>query len=442
MSLKFYTTPSAGRPWRPPVMEEDCRRYRNRSKRTDKWIPPRLAFEEVVRNNTASPCSLNDFMDFLVYVEQDAEPLQFFLWYCGYIHSWTTELTPEERALAPRWDPDRGRKLAPRETRARNSSKVSSILEMLDEENYRRISKSDSNRHTRNASSATKFPHPTMSVIEEDDEEDEEDFQDPSATPASQPFRADIDAIVNHYITLDGPRRLNLTKDDRNAVLAATAATTHPSALLLAFEKTEALLRGKLHPEFVRSSMANANRVTTRLLRLLGCLLLALGLALDVVLILSPVSRYYRLLSTPLLFAGLAVLVAALDGVSLSLYLARRRHIRPWEVADDPEAGTGAEKHQRRNATPKSVAGAVDPLRKQSLQTLGPANVFSGEEWVAAYERRRLWRLAFERTNVSQNRHLRILQHGVVAGAVLWATLTTVGLGVGSVFIPSSHIMF
>ncbi|KAK1990793.1 hypothetical protein LX36DRAFT_663900 [Colletotrichum falcatum] len=441
MSLKFYTTPSAGRPWRPPVMEEDCRHYRHRAKRTDKWIPPQLAFEEVIRNNTASPCSLNDFMDFLVYVEQDAEPLQFFLWYCGYINSWTTQLTSEQRALAPRWDPDRSRTLAPGERRANNSSKLSSILDMLDEENDRRVNRMGGSRHKRNASVAPKFLYPTMSVIKEEKDEEGREAADFEAAPSSQPFRADMDAITNHYITLDAPRRLNLTKDDRNAVLAATAITTHPSALLLAFEKAEAILRGKLHPDFIRYSMANANRATTRLLRLLGCLLLVLGLALDVVLVLSPVSRYYRLLSTPLLFAGLAILVAALDGVSLSLYLLRRRQIRPWEVPDDIEAGTGAEKHHRRKATPESVAGAVDPLRKPSLQTLGPANVFSGEDWVAAYERRRFWRLLFERKSGSQNEHLRILQHGVVAGAVLWATLTTAGLGVGSVFIPS-HNMF
>ncbi|KAK1970510.1 hypothetical protein LY78DRAFT_627968 [Colletotrichum sublineola] len=442
MSLKFYTTPSAGRPWRPPVMEEDCRRYRHRAKRTDKWIPSQLAFEEVIRNNTASPCSLNDFMDFLVYVEQDAEPLQFFLWYCGYIHSWTTGLTPEERVLAPRWDPDRGRTPRPQERRANNSSKVSSILDMLDEESDRRVSKAGNSRHKRNnASLAAKFPHPTMAVIEEERDEEDREATDFQAEPASQPFRADINAITNHYIVLDSPRRLNLTKDDRNAVLAATATTTHPSALLLAFEKAEAILRGKLHPDFIRYSMANANRATTRLLRFLGFLLLFLGLAADAVLVLSPVSRYYRLLSMPLLFAGFAILVAALDGVSLSLYLARKRQIRPWEAPDDLEAGTGAEKHHRRKATPESVAGAVDPLRKQSLQTLGPANVFSGEDWVDAYERRRWWQLVFERKSGSQNQHLRILQHGVVLGAVLWATLTTAGIGVGSIFIPS-HNMF
>ncbi|OLN91977.1 hypothetical protein CCHL11_01448 [Colletotrichum chlorophyti] len=431
MSLKFYKRPGAGRPWRPPIMEEDCRRYRRRAKRTDGWIPPRLSLEEIARNNTASPCSLNDFMDYLVYVEQDAEPLQFFLWYCDYVQSWM-KLAPEQRALSPRWDPDRGRKLSPRERRAKNSSKVSNILEMLDEESEN-ANGAASGDLQRAASTST-----TSSETESARTEADANMTEQASTQA-QPFRADMTAITNHYITTNAPRRLNLTKDDRNAVLAATSCTTHPSALLPAFEKAEALLRGKLHPNFVRHSMANANRAATHLLRFLGLLLIILGLGLDAALILSSFSRYYRLLSTPLLFAGLAVLVAALDGVSIPLHLARRRHVRPWAVPD-LESGTGAHKRHRRAATFASVAGAVDPLRKPSLQTLGPENVFSAEDWVIAYERRWLWSCVFERSGPSVNGHLRILQDGVVAGALLWAALATAGVGAGSVFIPSYNM--
>ncbi|WYZ36628.1 hypothetical protein EsH8_II_000134 [Colletotrichum jinshuiense] len=437
MSLKFYRIPGAGRPWRPPVMDEDCRRYRRRAKRTSKWIPPRLALEEIIRNNTASPCSLNDFMDYLVHVEQDAEPLQFFMWYCSYVQSWTT-LTPEQRALAPRWDPDRGRKLSPKERRAKNSSKVSNILEMLDEEcDHINGAAGD---HGRNTSSSGDFSHSRGTfALETLEEEDGDSMTEQAPMAAQQPFRDDITAITNHYITPSAPRRLNLTKDNRNAVLAATSCTTHPSALLPAFEKAEAVLRGKLHPNFIRHCMANANRAATHLLRILGLVLVVLSLGLDAALVLSSFSRYYRLVSTPLLFLGLAILVAALDGVSLSLHFAHRRHLRPWEVPD-LEAGTGADKRHRRAATSESVAGAVDPLRKLTLQTLGPGNVFAGEEWVATYERRWLWRRVFERSRESRNKHLRVLQDGVVLGAVLWAALTTIGIGVGSIFIPAYNM--
>ncbi|KAF9877658.1 hypothetical protein CkaCkLH20_04793 [Colletotrichum karsti] len=417
MSLRFYKTPGAERPWRPPVMDEDCRRYRRRTKRSNKWIPPRLAFEEIIRNNTASPCSLNDFMDYLVYVEQDAEPLQFFLWYCGYVQTWTS-LSPEERALAPSWDPDRGKKLTSKQRRAKNSSKVSNILEILDEESNH-TNTAASGKHSRAESAATNFSRPGATYARGSEKEVEVTVSEPSMA-SSQPFRSDITTIVNHYINPNAPRRLNLTKDDRNAVLTAAASTTHPSALLPAFEKAEALLRGKLHPNFIRHNISNTNPIATQLLRFLGLILFVLGIGLDIALILSSVSRYYRLLSAPLIFSGLAILVAALDGVSLSLHLTHRRHVRPWEVPD-LESGTGADKRHRRAATSESVSGAVDPLRKPTLQTLGPENVFLNEEWVATYESRSLWRRVFERSIVSRNKYLRILQDGVVAGAALWA---------------------
>lgn len=222
-------------------------------------------------------------------------------------------------------------------------------------------------------------------------------------------------------------------------MLTATASTTHPSALLPAFEKAEALLRGKLHPNFIRHNISNTNPMATHLLRGVGFFLFILGLGLDIAFILSSISRYYRLLSAPLIFSGLAVLVAALDGVSLSLHLSHRRHVRPWEVPD-LESGTGADKRHRRAATSESVSGAVDPLRKPTLQTFGPENVFLNEEWVATYEQRSLFRKVFERSIVSKNKHLRILQDGVVAGAALWAGLAIVALGVGSVFIPSYNL--
>jgi hypothetical protein len=52
MSLKFYRKPVVDRPWRPPVMDEDCGRYIQMAAKTKKWLPPSLHFEQLVRNTT------------------------------------------------------------------------------------------------------------------------------------------------------------------------------------------------------------------------------------------------------------------------------------------------------------------------------------------------------------------------------------------------------
>jgi hypothetical protein len=41
-------------------------------------------------------------MDYLVYVEYNAECLQFFLWYCDYVNRWS-QLPCEARDLSPMW---------------------------------------------------------------------------------------------------------------------------------------------------------------------------------------------------------------------------------------------------------------------------------------------------------------------------------------------------
>lgn len=46
-----------------------------------------------------------EFMDFLVYIEHDAENLQFYLWYKDYVKRFF-QLPESEQALAPEWTPE------------------------------------------------------------------------------------------------------------------------------------------------------------------------------------------------------------------------------------------------------------------------------------------------------------------------------------------------
>lgn len=125
-------------------------------------IPTGLSFDELVKNQTlsvsylgelpksltyscilcllttnAQPFSLNDYMDYLFYVEQSAEPLQFFLWYCDYIQRWSN-LLPRQKALSPIWDPENGAEPRSRyityshkRARSEKMNKIISIMEMM-----------------------------------------------------------------------------------------------------------------------------------------------------------------------------------------------------------------------------------------------------------------------------------------------------------------------
>ena len=44
-------------------------------------------------------------MDYLIYVERNAENLQFYLWYIDYVRRWN-ELPAKDQALSPKWQPE------------------------------------------------------------------------------------------------------------------------------------------------------------------------------------------------------------------------------------------------------------------------------------------------------------------------------------------------
>lgn len=80
------------------------------------------------------PCSLVDFMDYLVYVEGNAEYLQFFWWYCDYIRRWT-KLSPRKKARSPKWDPDSRKVASPTTSRTgspRETNKLEEIMNLID----------------------------------------------------------------------------------------------------------------------------------------------------------------------------------------------------------------------------------------------------------------------------------------------------------------------
>jgi hypothetical protein len=52
--------------------------------------------------NNSQPATLDDFMDYLVYIAHDAETLQFYLWLQDYKKRYAT-LRKEEQALSPEW---------------------------------------------------------------------------------------------------------------------------------------------------------------------------------------------------------------------------------------------------------------------------------------------------------------------------------------------------
>ena len=204
----------------------------------------------------------------------------------------------------------------------------------------------------------------------------------------------------------------------------------------------DSVLRGRLHPNFIQWSISNANRPLIILLRVLSGLLFFLGVAMETLFVLSSWSNIWRISCFPLFFGAFAVMIASASGLSLFLHVASKRQLRPWEQASDLEEGRmkmSSEKNTKyldQEILRDMRMGAVDPLRKASLQTFGAKNEFADEEWVAAYEKKWLLRRILDVSVGAHSKYIKVLQDSIVASAVLWGGLIATVFCAGCYFIP------
>lgn len=399
-------------------------------------------------------------MDYLMYVEYNAECLQFLLWYCGFVERWS-KLPKKEKDLAPMWRDSKVDTMKPKHTRNRSLAekterfnRILAILEKSPKHDSATAPKPVARKSQRNDSMSTNFSWPRALSADMRHWDGEESKSESSQSPA-QPFRDEIFRVVRHYISTGGPRQLNLTHQARTMCIQAVEHTTHPSALLPAFAAAEAMLRGQCHPNFVRWSLSNSNRPRVVFMRGLAVTLILLGFMLDILLIMSSVNQWMRMLLAPLWILGITFLITSREGVCIILHWNYKRNLRPWEqFADDalkegPGSGEkggdrpslGNPGHQRKDTDSSSTSNdGIQPLRERNLHSLGPANTFDAEPWVGQYHGKPGLKRIFEVSVTTENRHVRAMRDRIVFRAVLWASLIALVLAICSVLVPSTML--
>ncbi|KAI1456175.1 hypothetical protein F4805DRAFT_246986 [Annulohypoxylon moriforme] len=454
MLLPFYRTFSSKSRSEESRVEFGYFSYLKNMKIFKTKIPPRLSFKEIVRNKAYSPCSLNDFMDYLVYVEHDAENLQFFLWFCGYVERWS-QLPESQKERSPVWGVGKRTNVRPHSRSERlgeSADKLNRILAILDRgtgtgtTEQPTSAKGSESKEVQTDKNVSK-PQ-TLATKTEMKEGGRKDWQwQPFST---QPFRDEATQAARHYISTSGPRKLNLTYQDRTSCMHALQHTTHPSAFLPAFLAAETTLREDSHPKFVRWSIRNSNSPRMLFARVLSTSLIILGTMLGIILILSKFHRLARLSAVPFWYIGLYILLIEGRGISIRLYMNRKRHLRPWEKFETADSGnTQPQVNSGQAEAPNSTdtsgnkkqdTARVDAPTKASMQPLGPANHFGEEPWVIAYQRKLFWEKVFDISIVNRNRHLRSLQDKAVFTSLWWASFLVIILAVSFVSIPSGNL--
>lgn len=263
-----------------------------------------------------------------------------------------------------------------------------------------------------------------------------------------QPNRDEINQIILHYLSFDSPRELNLSHKDRVSTLHALQHTTHPSALLPAFKVVEVALRGQSHPNFIRWSICNGNQPRVFFVRTMGVSNTLFGFVIAILLTLSGVSRWWRILAAIEWFIGLSTLIAAYKGLCVILHATHMRTLKPWE--DDISIHSSQTDLEAANGKPSQIKPKVLQVSEKMndgtvrhLSTFGAKNSKrdSGdtEEWERAYNDKNFVKKIFDKTVFTQDEALRLLQDKIVMGANIWAMIITVILTIVFVALPSGN---
>ncbi|KAK4168639.1 hypothetical protein QBC43DRAFT_284592 [Cladorrhinum sp. PSN259] len=418
-------------------------------------IPPALSFDRIVQGGTCPPCTIRDFMNYLIYVERAAENLQFFLWYKDYEKRFFHDIQTTDLDLSREWTQDMEEKVIleikrenaenarARVRTTRAEGEVMVIFEGTDfdkshnpSQQVRKPSAATKSSQTGSTNGLDPFSTPPATPLETTPTQPQGQSQsgDLSSTQGEistsyqlqanqafsaagteapftiQPFRQELARVIATYIMPGAPRQLNLSDCEQKVTLRALSRTTHPSALRLVLNSVESTLRMQAHPNFIRWTICNGNPMRITFARGLGVGIILLSTAVAVLLTLSKAPRGYRAVPAIGWVVGIATLVAAYKGMCVVLHGLHHQHVRPWElfVVDDDDLDVEME----------SGGGK---MHNTSFDHFGSGNSFETEPWVVKYNQRSVIRKIFDREIWVQEPALRQIQDTIFVQSVLFA---------------------
>ena len=407
----------------------------------DAAIPPELSFENIVCNKCLPPCSLQDFLDYLTYVTHDAENLQFYLWMVDYFQRFRNA-PKAEKALSPKWHPKKKTNNPLPQNSTTNQSMEAPLVAAREIDMHSEDVTSNGSTWDGEQSEFTDDYTQTLKSLKFSVSPVKNGLSDPEirwqASPQMQPFRNEIDRIVNHYISPGSPRQLNLSHNDRATVLKALEQTTHPSALTLVKRMLDSTLRNESHPNFVRWAICNGSKEWTIALKCFAIMNITIGFAIAFVLVFSSAARWWRIFAALEWWFGITNFIAASQGLCILLHRMHTRQYHAWETKDytanDDEAML---KGLDINFVNYESTRSKWPVK---MEVFGPANNYGGEPWVNHYAQKPWYKRLFEKRVQVHETGLKKIQNRMIRQAEAWALIITIPLTIGFVAMPQGDL--
>lgn len=263
-------------------------------------------------------------------------------------------------------------------------------------------------------------------------------------TVTIQPFRCEIDRVINHYLAPNAPRELNLTQRSRAAVLHALQHTTHPTAFAVVGDIVEANLRGQSHPNFIRWSICNGNKPRVLAVRNSGIAHVVLGVIVGVLLILSGKSRWWRLFIAPLFLVGFSIGIAAHQGLCMIIHSNHTRGLHPWEQFGESTSSAfqvgGLDEEFGITVDDHSISTRRFE-KEASFDPFGTPNANGHEFWMGRYNKASMLRKILTPRIWIQDQTIRTLQDRIVVQSHMASFLITIWLTVIFLVLPECGIL-
>ncbi|KAI1092897.1 hypothetical protein F5B19DRAFT_452189 [Rostrohypoxylon terebratum] len=416
-------------------------------------IPDALTFVRIINGGTCPPCTIRDFMNYLIYIEHAAENLQFFLWYRDYAKRFN-ELNNSEAQLSPEWTQAMEDEVTTKiqkdaVDKMRKEPRVAVIFKGTDFEKGASgtvveikdpFSTPPPTPHSNDTLSVFSGSQLSIHRVQAQDA-----FNAAGATQpfTIQPFRSEIDRVISTYIADSAPRQLNLSSREQKAVIQALAYTTHPSVLHSIAHSVENTLRRQAHPNFIRWSICNGNPARVTFATWLGISVIACATLGAILLSLSRVHRGWRAFFAIGWTIGIATLIAASKGMCVVLHGLHHRHVRPWELFESPSSSSPSPFSISTNMSTTFDESQLEEQGKRSkggsFDSFGSSNSYEDEPWVVRYERRNVVRKVFDREVWIREPALRQIQDVIFVQSVVAALLGAGVLAAVFVSVPGER---
>ncbi|CAG8540431.1 94_t:CDS:2 [Ambispora leptoticha] len=127
---------------------------------------------------------------------------------------------------------------------------------------------------------------------------------------SAQPFRNEVDQIIQTYLAVDAAKELNLPSTMRKSVIFFATQTTHPSIFEPIVQHVHNMMRECSLKNFIKDAAQKIDSHTRWIMvrKSLLAFMLAFGLLLPM--ILFGVSRWWRMLAFPILYIGTSNFIA------------------------------------------------------------------------------------------------------------------------------------